>query len=200
MRGHAATDLNNRAEVQVADHHHLATRDLPDTYRFGDEHYNFARSVRGTHHVLATLDETSYSPGEGGMGADHPIAWSHEFQGGRAWFTAGGHTEESYSEPLFRRHLIGGIRYAAGLTPPRIRLVTTTVRDRRLTVSVRYTSCLPCAGELLIRSSATPIRTAGGRGQARSPRLSRGRWPFVVVLKDRATGLQHGVRRWAIVR
>ena len=44
------------------------------------------------------------------MGADHPIAWQHEFDGGRAWYTAGGHTEESYSEPLFLGHLLGGIK------------------------------------------------------------------------------------------
>jgi type 1 glutamine amidotransferase len=49
------------------------------------------------------------------MGADHPIAWCHSFKGGRAWYTAGGHTGESYSEPAFRRHLLGGILWAAGL-------------------------------------------------------------------------------------
>ena len=49
--------------------------------------------------VLATLDETSYKGGKNG--ANHPIAWYHEFDGGRAFYTAGGHTSESYSEPLF---------------------------------------------------------------------------------------------------
>jgi type 1 glutamine amidotransferase len=49
------------------------------------------------------------------MGADHPIAWCHPFKGGRAWYTALGHTIESYSEPAFRSHLLGGILWAAGL-------------------------------------------------------------------------------------
>jgi hypothetical protein len=35
--------------------------------------------------------------------------------GGRAWYTAGGHTRESYTEDLFLRHLLGGIQYAAGI-------------------------------------------------------------------------------------
>jgi type 1 glutamine amidotransferase len=48
------------------------------------------------------------------MGADHPIAWYHEYDGGRAWYTALGHTSESYYEPLFLAHLWGGIIYAAG--------------------------------------------------------------------------------------
>jgi type 1 glutamine amidotransferase len=45
---------------------------------------------------------------------DHPIAWYHAYTGGRAWYTAGGHTSESCSEPLFLEHLMGGIEYAAG--------------------------------------------------------------------------------------
>ncbi len=66
-------------------------------------------------HVLATLDETSYNPGSGAMGHDHPIAWCQDYDGGRAWYTGGGHTDESYAEPEFRTHLLGGIRTAAGI-------------------------------------------------------------------------------------
>ena len=47
------------------------------------------------------------------MGADHPIAWCHEYEGGRSWYTGGGHTKESYAEPEFLKHLLGGIRWAA---------------------------------------------------------------------------------------
>ena len=67
----------------------------------------------GDHLVLATLDETTYSGGA--MGADHPIAWCQEIDGGRSWYTAMGHTKESYDEPLFRLHLLGGIESAAGI-------------------------------------------------------------------------------------
>ena len=42
------------------------------------------------------------------------VAWYHEYDGGRAWYTAGGHTEESYAEPLFAEHLLGGVMWAAG--------------------------------------------------------------------------------------
>jgi type 1 glutamine amidotransferase len=66
---------------------------------------------RGSVHVLATVDEKTYSGGT--MGDDHPVAWFHEMDGGRAWYTAMGHTGESYAEPLFLRHLLGGIQYAA---------------------------------------------------------------------------------------
>ena len=76
MPGHSATDANNIATVQVSDRNHPSTKDLPDSYRFGDEHYTFSENVRGTHHVLMTLDEETYNVGNGvtRMGADHPIA------------------------------------------------------------------------------------------------------------------------------
>jgi uncharacterized protein len=63
-----------------------------------------------------TLDEASYGVGDLAMG-DHPIAWYHEFDGGRAWYTALGHPTEAYSNPTFTRHLLGGLRWAAGDAP-----------------------------------------------------------------------------------
>jgi hypothetical protein len=49
------------------------------------------------------------------MGADHPIAWCHSVGAGRSFYTGIGHTTEVYSDPLFRQHLLAGVRYAAGL-------------------------------------------------------------------------------------
>jgi cytochrome c len=185
-----------RASISVTTARHPSTADLPRRWTRTDEWYNFTRSPRPSVRVLATLDEASYSPGEGAMGSDHPIAWSHQFEGGRAWFTGGGHTDESYAEPLFRRHLIGGIRYAAGLTPPRIVSVAARVRARRLSVTVRYRSCYPCSGQLETgRSTRTPIQVSGGVGRARTGSLPRGRRRFSVVLIDPATGLRHRVSR-----
>jgi type 1 glutamine amidotransferase len=103
-----------RARIRVEKPNHPSTRTLPDPWVRFDEWYDFRRNPRD--HgvtVLLTLDESSYSGGQ--MGADHPIAWHHEYDGGRSWYTAGGHTEASFSEPRFREHLLGGIRYAAGL-------------------------------------------------------------------------------------
>ena len=101
------------AAIDVADRSHPSTRHLPARWTRTDEWYSFRSNPRGSVHVLATVDESTYSGGT--MGADHPIAWCHGFRGGRAWYTAGGHTIESYNEPAFRRHLLGGILWAAGL-------------------------------------------------------------------------------------
>jgi cytochrome c len=101
------------ATIKVADAVHPSTTALPRRWSRVDEWYNFHSNPRGKVHVLATLDETTYSGG--GMGFDHPIAWCHQFDGGRAWYTGLGHTEASYSEPLFRQHVLGGIEWAAGV-------------------------------------------------------------------------------------
>jgi type 1 glutamine amidotransferase len=101
------------AAIDVSDRSHPSTNRLPARWMRTDEWYNFAADPRGRVHVLATLDESTYSGGT--MGADHPIAWCHPFKGGRAWYTAGGHTTKSYAEPAFRRHLLGGILWAAGV-------------------------------------------------------------------------------------
>src|SRR5271167_264030 len=99
--------------IHIEDPAHPSTRDLPAVWQRTDEWYNFRSNPRSTVHVLATLDEASYSGGK--MGADHPIAWCQAIDGGRSWYTAMGHTVESYAEPLFRLHLQGGIESAAGV-------------------------------------------------------------------------------------
>ncbi|MEV0578023.1 ThuA domain-containing protein [Streptomyces sp. NPDC050392] len=102
------------ATVKVEDRAHDATAHLGPTWQRTDEWYNYRTNPRTSAHVLASLDESSYSGGS--MSGDHPIAWCKDYAGGRAFYTGGGHTEESYTDPAFRRHLLGGIRWAAELT------------------------------------------------------------------------------------
>ncbi|MGI5515918.1 ThuA domain-containing protein [Streptomyces sp. CA-106131] len=100
------------ATVDVEDRAHPATSDLARAWDRTDEWYNYRSNPRERAHVLASLDESSYTGGT--MHGDHPIAWCQNYQGGRAFYTGGGHTKESYSEPAFRQHLLGGIRWAIG--------------------------------------------------------------------------------------
>ena len=94
---------------------HPATKELPDSFTWTDEWYNYTPRPRSGTHVLITVAEDSYHGGT--MGKDHPISWYHEAEGGRVWCTGLGHTKEGYALPLLRKHLLGGIRYAAGLAP-----------------------------------------------------------------------------------
>jgi type 1 glutamine amidotransferase len=90
---------------------------LPNSWMRFDEWYNFRTNPRDNANIniLMTIDEASYSPGPGAMGADHPMAWAHEYDGGRSFYTALGHTSESYqSDVLFQQHVLGGVEWAAG--------------------------------------------------------------------------------------
>jgi hypothetical protein len=62
---------------------------------------------------LLRIDESSYTGGKNGD--QHAMAWYHEFGGGRSFYTALGHTDASYSEPLFLAHITGGINYVLGV-------------------------------------------------------------------------------------
>ena len=104
------------AILRVEDRTHPSTKMLPKDWKRFDEWYNFRESPRGKVRVLLNLDESTYKDGK--MGADHPASWYHEYDGGFSWYTAGGHTKESYSEPLFLEHILGGIRWASGLDRP----------------------------------------------------------------------------------
>lgn len=104
-----------RAMVNVLEQGLASTADLPARWVRTDEWYNFRSDPTPNVHVLLTVDEGTYSGGT--MGARHPISWCHEFDGGRAWYTAMGHSSSAYSEPLFVAHLLAGIRYATRIDP-----------------------------------------------------------------------------------
>jgi type 1 glutamine amidotransferase len=101
------------AVIHVETATHPSTASLPTNWRRTDEWYAFQTNPRPNVTVLLTLDESTYSPGTSAMG-DHPIAWFHVYEGARSFYTALGHTRESYTEPNFIAHVAGGIEWAAG--------------------------------------------------------------------------------------
>jgi cytochrome c len=100
------------ATIRIEDVSHPAAASLPREWMRRDEWYNFRRNPRGSVNVIATLDERTYTGGS--MSSDHPIMWSHTYEGGRSFYTAGGHTHESFAEPSFVDHLGRAILWAAG--------------------------------------------------------------------------------------
>ncbi|TKK68810.1 carbohydrate-binding protein [Ilyomonas limi] len=111
FKSHPQDPNVRKATVVVTDTANPAMKGLPQQWERTDEWYNY-KNIEPDIHVLARLDEDTYEGGENGR--NHPIAWYHTVDGGRAFYTGGGHTTESYSEPLFLQHLAGGIQYAMG--------------------------------------------------------------------------------------
>ena len=109
FQSHPATQ---EADFIIKDRSFAATSFFQDTvWTRVDELYNFY-NLNPDVNVLITVDESSYEGGENGD--YHPMAWYHEYDGGRAFYTALGHTEESYEEELYLQHLLAGIQYAMG--------------------------------------------------------------------------------------
>ncbi len=111
------------ATMNVEDRSSAATRGLPQRWTREEEWYNFRSNPRDAVHVLLSVDESTYDPrgysvpgGSPPMG-DHPIAWCHAYDGGRSFYTALGHKGEYWKEPLVLKHVLGGIRMAAGVAP-----------------------------------------------------------------------------------
>lgn len=97
--------------LTVEDASHSSTEFLPEQWTRTDEWYSY-KDTNENVNVLLSLDEESY---QGGMDMGfHPIAWYHDYDGGRAFYTGLGHTSESYSEENYLQHLLAGIQYAIG--------------------------------------------------------------------------------------
>lgn len=100
------------ADFDAIDHNHPAMDSFPDRFSMTDEFYNFRSIKRDDINVLIKIDETSYEGGENDN--DHPMSWYHEYDGGRSFYTALGHTNEMFEHPLFVKHLEGAIFYVLG--------------------------------------------------------------------------------------
>lgn len=102
-----------KLEIKVEDRAHPSTTGLPESWVRTEEPYDFVINPRSRVHVLATYNPASYEGHT--MGPDHPIAWCHNFEGGRSWYTGLGHAPSAFTdEPLFIQHVLGGIEWAAG--------------------------------------------------------------------------------------
>ncbi|MFH8756101.1 ThuA domain-containing protein [Streptomyces atroolivaceus] len=102
--------------IKVLDHAHPSTVALPDLWERTEEWYNWRTNPAGTVHTLAQI---RVRDGITGLdeGVDHPWSWCQHYDGGRSWFTAGGHASSSFQEDDFLDHLLGGIEWAAGAKP-----------------------------------------------------------------------------------
>ncbi len=108
------------AKVQVIDRTFPGLEGMRDSFLWTDEWYEFGKAnTKGLNYILK-VDEGTYDPvtkwdnkSGTGMGRFHPIAWHHNFDGGRSFYTALGHTPELYSDSLFQEHIYGGIYWAA---------------------------------------------------------------------------------------
>lgn len=103
--------------IEIIDRTHPSTSFLPARWDIVDDECYYLDELNPAIKVLLAADLASVSddnadefPGEL-FGDRYPVAWYQEFDGGRQWYTSLGHRPEHYQEPLFMRHVLGGIQW-----------------------------------------------------------------------------------------
>jgi type 1 glutamine amidotransferase len=106
--------------IKIVDKGHPSTSFFEkDTWEWEDEFYTVKERVKDVRVLLAGDMASLKKPGKPPAGLEdlpdpYPLAWCREFEGGRSWYTALGHKKEHYQDPLFVKHLLGGIQWAMG--------------------------------------------------------------------------------------
>ena len=104
------------ATVSVADSLHPAMKNVPGSFVVeNEEWYTWDKSPRPNVHVLATVDESTYSPDTHiKMGGDHPVIWTNEHYKARNIYIFMGHRPEHFQNAAFTTIFKNSIFWAAG--------------------------------------------------------------------------------------
>lgn len=114
FRGLIGTRFKNHSRIQQGkllvhqDDKFPTTKSLTPGWTYEDEWYNWDTIPRDVH-VLVSIDEQSYQGGE--HPEFHPLAWYHEYEKGKSFYTALGHSGETYQDPKFAGLILDGLNY-----------------------------------------------------------------------------------------
>nr|WP_236070791.1 ThuA domain-containing protein [Streptomyces polyasparticus] len=124
-----------RATVEVGDRQHPANTGLPLEWKRLDKWFNWKENPSGKVHTVARVRESTYQPGTGANGWDHPVSWCRDYDGGRSFYTAMGGTADAYTETDFRTHLRGALNWTARLVRADCKAtIDSNYKAERLTV------------------------------------------------------------------
>ena len=99
--------------IDVVDENHPATAHLGPPWAWHDEVYLF-RDLRPDARVLLRLAEDQVdlaAPGGRVPDCGFPLAWCHQEEGGRTFYSALGHFPGAWETPAYLRHLAGGLAW-----------------------------------------------------------------------------------------
>jgi type 1 glutamine amidotransferase len=102
--------------IDVVDREHPATAHLGSQWQWRDEIYLF-RALRPDAQVLLRLAEDQVDlsvPGGRTPDCGFPLAWCHQEEAGRTFYTALGHFPGAWETPDYLRHLAGGLAWLQG--------------------------------------------------------------------------------------
>jgi type 1 glutamine amidotransferase len=159
------------ATVDVIDNSHPSTSMLPAQWHVQDEMYNFKSDPRAVGAIVVlSANESSYTdpgPRTFNQGTPHPTAWYQERgagvenggNAGRSFYTSLGHLNESWQDPLFIAHVMGGISWA--LQSNTTKAFNTSAQVGNSQTSSQSSSVSPSSTPSRSSACKTTIGTAG---------------------------------------
>ncbi|KAG8744000.1 hypothetical protein FRC10_010979 [Ceratobasidium sp. 414] len=115
---------------------HPATDPIPDRWTYEEEVYSFTSDPRGKNgaKLLISVDPTSYKDSgvPAAQGTPHPIAWVQEYEAGgvasangagnvgRSFYSSLGHLNSTWQNPVFMKHVLGGLIWTFGSNTTRV--------------------------------------------------------------------------------
>jgi type 1 glutamine amidotransferase len=105
--------------VTVEDKQHPAMKDIPSPFVVeNEEWYTYDNSPRPNVHVLASVDEKTYTPPTEIKMGDHPVVWTNEHLKARNIYIFMGHHGELFNNPPFTKLFKNAIFWAASQPEP----------------------------------------------------------------------------------
>jgi len=102
-------------EVTIEDKKHPAMKGIRSPFVIKDEEwYTYDTSPRPNVHVLASVDEKTYTPATDLKMGDHPVIWTNEHVKARNIYIFMGHRPEHFDNQSFTQIFTNAIFWAAG--------------------------------------------------------------------------------------
>src|SRR5690606_20576272 len=87
-----------QGKLTIVDKNHPSTKGLPDPWEITDEWYTFKKQPENLK-ILMTVDKSVF-PNKDEV-EQAPVAWFHEYDGGRSFYTGLGHEDAEYADANF---------------------------------------------------------------------------------------------------
>jgi type 1 glutamine amidotransferase len=104
-------------KVNVEDRQHPVMKGVPASFIIQkEEWYTYNKSPRPNVHVIASVDEASYTPQSDVKMGDHPVIWTNEHYKARNIYIFMGHSPDLFDSGVYKLIFKNAIFWAAGKT------------------------------------------------------------------------------------
>ena len=104
-----------KAKVNVEDANHPIMKGVPSSFMVEkEEWYTYNKSPRPNVHVIASVDESTYTPDSNIKMGDHPVIWTNPNFPARNVYIFMGHSPVLFNSDVYKRIFTNAIFWAAG--------------------------------------------------------------------------------------